>query len=125
MEQEFDVNAFKHLLGQKQREIVYTKHAIVRARSRKIISDVEDTIKSFETDIHHREPHMVVELDSERIDERKFKAYYHSKWGYMGYVISIDGQITVITILNVSKRRQDKLYKYSKRSRGGSHENRY
>ena len=122
METEIDIGAFESLLKQKRREIYYTKHALAQAKSRNIVNDEETAVKPFENDILCRIPDIVMELEGpEKPDERKFKAYFKSEWGYRVYIMSIDGQISLITIYIISRRKQEKLYKYLKRIRGGSH----
>ena len=115
MEKKIPVDEFQKLLSKKSRQMVYTVHAIQRARMRKIISENETEIKRFETDMKES-PSIVIEQDSESPDERKFKLYYKSskEGGFIAYIVSINEDITVITVYRTSKALQKKIYKYRK-----------
>ncbi|OGJ49878.1 hypothetical protein A2335_01000 [Candidatus Peregrinibacteria bacterium RIFOXYB2_FULL_32_7] len=116
MEKVIDVNVFLTLLTQKKRGIIYTEHSIQRARMRQLIGDNTDKIEKFEKDLYENVPHLVVEQPSESPGDRKFKIYYRSpERGFDTYVLSIDGQIRLITIYKTSKTLQKNIYKYRKR----------
>lgn len=109
------MDEFQKLLSKKSRQIVCTVHAIQRAKMRKIIDEDETEIKRFETDIKEK-PSIVVEQDSEIPNERKFKLYYRSSTGagFITYIVSINADITLITVFRTSRALQKKIYKYRK-----------
>jgi len=110
-----DVNVFLKLLKEKKREILFTAHAVSQAKNRNLIGEDEAGIGIFVQDITLGMPHRVVEQSSEKPGERKFKAYYlSSSGGYMCYILTMDGQISLITIYRTSKRLQKNIYKYRK-----------
>ena len=113
MEVRISKEEFQKILAKKKRQIVYSDHAIQRSKMRKIIDENDTEIKRFESDIE--KPSIVVEQDSESPDERKFKLYCRSSTGgFITYIVSIDGDITLITVYRTSKGLQKKLYKYRK-----------
>lgn len=116
MEHTISEEIFTKLLHSKERESVYTAHAIEQARKRSIISDQEKVIPVFERDIKSK-PYLVVEQDSEEDGERKFKVYYESPaGGFMAYILVLNKWIRVITIYKTSKELQRKVYRYERRS---------
>ena len=116
MEEKLDADIFLKLFAQKKREIQYTEHAIQRARIRKLIPENELSVKRFEMDMYNNKPDVVVEQISENPEERKFKVYYKSPdGGFVAYILSIDGQIRLITTYKTSKSLQEKIYKHMKR----------
>lgn len=116
MEKKINLSEFQKILKVKQRTIYYTKHSLQRAAMRGFIKESEDRIPLFEKDIFENKPHLVVEQDSDIEDARKFKVYYRAKKGFMAYVVSIDGEIELITVYHTSKTLQEKIYK---RRKGG------
>jgi hypothetical protein len=116
MEETIEVHIFLEMLRQKTRDIAYTRHSIRQAKMRKIIADKETKIEKFEKDFQEEEPYCVVEQTSETVAERKFKLYYRShEGGFVVYIISMDGQIRLITVYRTTKSIQEKVYKYAKR----------
>ena len=116
MEQIEDIATFLRVLKQKERRITYTEHAILRARARDIIRDDECKVAIFESDLAGSIPHIIVEQYSENPAEQKFKLYYrYPEGGFVAYVISMDGEIRLITVYKVSRSLQKKIYKIMKR----------
>ncbi len=115
MEMAFSPDDFLNLLRQKKGRIVYTAHVIRQARDRGLIGTGGE-IKRLEADLLE-EPAIVVEQDSEKPDERKFKLYYGlpDEGGFIAYVITTDGELRVITAYRTSKSMQKKVYKFMKR----------
>lgn len=115
MEELIEIDAFLKRLRHKERQIVYTFHAINEAKRRKLISENEKEIKIFEADIKEGTIYLGVEQSSELPGEKKFKLYYHYReGGFIVYVISLDGEIRLITVYRTSKSLQKKVYKYIK-----------
>ncbi|MCI0503319.1 hypothetical protein L0Y65_01255 [Candidatus Micrarchaeota archaeon] len=116
MEQITDPRSFQGLLRQKERIIVFRKHALQQARLRNLAVEGDTELAVFREDLLGKEPYLVVEQASEIPKERKFKLYY--RWpegGFITYVASIDGQISLITVYRTSKALQKKIYKWRKR----------
>lgn len=116
MEKKISLSEFQKILDAKKRTIYYTKHSLQRAAMRGFIKEGEDGIMLFEKDIRENRPHLVVEQDSDIEDARKFKVYYRAKKGFVAYIMSIDGEIELITVYHTSKTLQKKIYK---RRKGG------
>ena len=115
MEKAISTEDFQKILKKKERQILYTPHAVQRAKLRKIITEDENEINRFENDIK-KKPDIIVEQDSEISDERKFKLYYRfERGGFLTYILAMDGEIRVITVYRTSKTLQKKIYKYRKR----------
>jgi hypothetical protein len=116
MEKKLETDQFLKLLRTKHRVIIFTDHAIQKARLRRIIGDNDAEVKEFRTDLDNESPIIVVEQKSENPDERKFKVYYKSKnKGFMVYILSINAYIRLITTYLTSRSLQKKIYKYRKR----------
>ncbi|MFH0884150.1 MAG: hypothetical protein V1861_00385 [Candidatus Micrarchaeota archaeon] len=116
MEQIVDLRSFQNLLRQKERIIVFRRHALQQARLRRLAAEDDTELAVFRADILEKEPYLVVEQASEMPRERKFKLYY--RWpegGFIAYIASIDGQISLITVYRTSKALQKKIYKWRKR----------
>ena len=104
---------FRKILKEKKREVVYTVHSFHQAKKRHFKHSLEKLrIDSFEEDIK-REPAFVFEQNSEFIDERKFRAYFEISRGvYRMYIICINSQMRLITLLRVKKHLQKTLYEH-------------
>ena len=100
MEKPIETEEFLRILKNKNRAVVYTKHSLNQAKQRGIVEDNANRIKIFETDILEKEPNIIVEQSSEKQEERKFKIYYKSDslGGFMCYIITADGKLTLITV---------------------------
>ena len=62
----------------------------------------------FEADLFDSFPLAVFEQESEFEGERKFDVYYPQKAGYFHrYVITLNSELRVITLMRVSKELQD------------------
>ncbi len=107
---------FKKILKTKKREIVYTRHSFHQAKKRHFKYSLEKfRINIFEEDIRIM-PAYVFEEHSEFQDERKFRLYYEIRKGiYRTYVVCINSQIRLITLLRVKKDLQKKLCEHMKK----------
>ena len=115
MERTISEDVFTKLYHAKERELVYTKHAIKQAKKRDIISDQDGTISKFEKDLKENKPYKVVEQDSEDANERKFKAYYQDPaGGFMVYIVVLNKRTRLISIYRTSKKLQKDMYHFER-----------
>ena len=117
MERAISEEAFTKLLLAKEREVVYTYHAIKQAKKIDIIADHEGTVPKFEKDIKENKPYKVVEQDLENSNERKFKVYYQNQaacGGFMVYIVVLNKRTRLISIYRTSKKLQKDMYHYER-----------
>jgi hypothetical protein len=96
--------AFRKLITQKNRVVVFTNHAVARSSQRILPKSV------VEFDLLNSVPAVVIEQESEVKGERKFNVYYFQREGlFHRYVVCINSQIRVITMLRSSKKLQGLL----------------
>jgi hypothetical protein len=94
---------FVELLRSKIREVRFTKHARFQSEKRLL------PLKIAEQDIFEKTPLIVLEQDSERKEERKFNVYYPQDAGlFHRYVVAINSELRVITVIRTSKELQKK-----------------
>jgi len=100
----FPVGEFERLLKSKPRVMKPTPHSLERARKRQLPLSV------VEVDLREGRPVLVFEQESEVAGERKFDVYYLQKPGYFHrYVISLNNELRVITVMRTSKDLQKRV----------------
>ncbi|HII38978.1 TPA: hypothetical protein HA318_03165 [Candidatus Micrarchaeota archaeon] len=98
------IEEFKALLESKRRILRLTIHAQEQAEKRIIPFQV------IERDLLHEQPVLVVEQSCETQNERKFDVYYPQSGVYFHrFVIVLNSELRVITVMRTSKDYQKRL----------------
>ncbi len=103
---EIQLKEFLGLLKSKSRRLAYTIHSEGQSQKRHLPLSV------FEKDLKGSSPVAIKEQESESTGERKFDLYYLQSGDYFHrYVIVINSEIRLITLMRVSREIQKKWAK--------------
>lgn len=96
-----DIDSFLRLMKEKARELNFTVHARARCENRTLPESI------VENDLLSGRPLIAFEQESESKNERKFNVYYKQSAGYSHrYVIALNGEVRVITVMRISRDMQ-------------------